>query len=114
MISYGICILLLVSIPSHINGFKTGAPETVCEDMEPQHHSKPQTEKSPYSIKVSQKTIKAGEKVTVTLEGNSGTNFKGFFIQARVGNTPIGKFDEGNKIKLVNCGNSVGVSYVID
>ncbi|KAJ9600231.1 hypothetical protein L9F63_009478, partial [Diploptera punctata] len=110
MISYGLCMLLLVSVPAQIYGFKTGAPESVCEDMEPQHHSKPQTSPSPYSIKVSQNTIKAGETVTVTLEGNenSGIQFKGFFVQARVGNTPIGKFDEGTEIKLVDCGNSKG------
>ncbi|KAJ4431432.1 hypothetical protein ANN_20029 [Periplaneta americana] len=107
MIARGLSILLLITIPTHIIAYKSGAPETVCDSMIPDHHSTPKTTPSPYTISVSKNSIKAGESVQVTLAGAKNTQFKGYFIQARVGNTPIGKFDKGAEINLVNCGGGV-------
>jgi hypothetical protein len=108
-VSYGLCILLLVTIPAHIIAYKSGAPETVCDSMVPEHHSKPKSEPSPYTITLTTLNIKAGESLNVTLSGNDNTKFRGYFIQARVGNTPIGKFEQLQGINLVNCGGGVGV-----
>jgi hypothetical protein len=99
----------MITIPAHITAFKSGAPESVCDTMIPEHHSTPQTEPSPYTITPSKLKIKAGDSVQVTLSGTDNTKFRGYFIQARVGNTPIGKFEKGPEINLVNCGSAVGV-----
>jgi hypothetical protein len=109
MVSYGLCVLLVVTIPAQITAFKSGAPESVCDSMKPEHHSTPQTGPSPYTITLSKSKIKPGESVQVTLSGTDNTKFRGYFIQARVGNTPIGKFENGPEINLVNCGSGVGV-----
>lgn len=108
-VSYGLCALLLVAIPAHIIAFKSGAPETACESMLPEHHSTPRSEPSPYTITPKKSNIKAGESIEVTLSGTDNTKFRGYFIQARVGNTPIGKFETGPEINLVDCGSGVGV-----
>jgi hypothetical protein len=106
---YGLCVLLIITIPAHITAFKSGAPESVCDSMTPEHHSTPQTKPSPYTITPSKLKIKAGDSVQVTLSGTDNTKFRGYFIQARVGNTPIGKFEKGPEINLVDCGSGTGV-----
>jgi hypothetical protein len=110
--SYGLYLLLLVTIPAHIIAYKSGAPEDACDSMEPQHHTTAQKSPSPYTITPNKLKIKAGESVEVTIAGTDNTKFRGYFIQARVGNTPIGKFDKGPEINLVNCGGGVGVREV--
>jgi hypothetical protein len=80
--------------------------------MIPEHHSTPKTEPSPYTITPNKFKVKGGEPVEVTISGTDSTKFRGYFIQARVGTTPIGKFLNGPEINLVNCGSSVGVRTV--
>ncbi|CAB3374197.1 Hypothetical predicted protein [Cloeon dipterum] len=88
-------------------GYGGGAPEGACGDMVPQHHTPPQTSESPYTISVNKNSVRPKEKVYVTLSSKQGDTFKGFFIQARVGDTAVGKFDAAAGVKLVNCGNGV-------
>ncbi|GFG33377.1 hypothetical protein Cfor_01824 [Coptotermes formosanus] len=106
--AYRLCVFLLIVIPAHIIAYKSGAPETVCDSMIPEHHSTPKTEPSPYTITPNKFKVKGGEPVEVTISGTDSTKFRGYFIQARVGTTPIGKFLNGPEINLVNCGSSVG------
>lgn len=106
MMSHGLWVFLLVA---HVTAYKSGAPETVCDSMLPEHHSTPKTDPSPYTITPKKFNINAGESVEVTLSGTENTKFRGYFIQARVGDTPIGKFEKGPEIKLVDCGSGVGV-----
>lgn len=97
-----------------VTGYGTGAPEQACDDMIPQHHVDPQTTPFPYKITVTKKSIKAGDRVQVIISaGGSVKDFKGFFVQGRVGNRPIGKFDPAPGVKLVDCGNSKAVSILI-
>ncbi|PSN41753.1 hypothetical protein C0J52_08860 [Blattella germanica] len=107
MFSNGLCLLLLVTVPAVIYGYKSGAPDTVCDSMEPNHGTTAQTSASPYSIKVSPKSIKAGQQVTVTITGNNANPIKGFFVQGRVGNKAVGSFKAQSGVKLVDCGNVV-------
>jgi hypothetical protein len=107
--TYRLCVFLLIAIPAHIIAYKTGAPETVCDSMIPEHHSTPKSEPSPYTITPNKFKVKAGEPVEVIISGTDSTKFRGYFIQARVGNTPIGTFQPGPEINLVNCGGGVGV-----
>jgi hypothetical protein len=110
--TYTLCVFLLIAIPAHITAFKTGAPETACDSMIPDHHSTPQSAPSPYTITPSKSKVKAGEPVEVTISGSDSTKFKGYLIQARVGKTPIGRFLKGPEINLLNCGSGVGVRRV--
>jgi len=107
--TYTLYVFLLIAIPAHITAFKSGAPEEACDSMIPDHHSTPQSTQSPYTITLNKSKVKAGDIVEVTLSGSDSTKFKGYLIQARVGNTPIGKFQKGPEIKLLNCGSGVGV-----
>lgn len=92
-------------------GYEKGAPKDACADMIPQHHTPPQTSPFPYTITLDKHEIKGGEKVQVFITGTeSHKNFKGFFVQARVEDTVVGKFDPADGVKLVDCGDSVGVS----
>jgi len=107
--AYTLCVFLLIAIPAHITAFKTGAPEAVCDSMIPDHHSTPQTVPSPYTITPSKFQVKAGDPIEVTIAGSDSTKFRGYLIQARVGDTPIGRFLEGPEINLLDCGSGVGV-----
>ncbi|KDR14834.1 putative defense protein Hdd11 isoform X2 [Zootermopsis nevadensis] len=107
-VSYGLCVLLLAVIPAYITAYKSGAPESVCGSMIPDHHSEPKSEPSPYTITPNKLNIEAGKSIEVTISGTDNTKFRGYFIQARVGNTPIGKFATGPEINLVDCGSGVG------
>jgi hypothetical protein len=110
--TYILCVFLLIAIPAHITAFKTGAPEAVCDSMIPDHHSTPQSGPSPYTITPNKFKVKAGDPVEVTISGSDSTKFKGYLIQARVGNTPIGRFLKAPEINLLNCGSGVGVRRV--
>jgi len=111
-VTYKLCVFLLIAIPAYITAFKTGAPETVCDSMIPDHHATPQSVPSPYTITPNKSKVKAGEPVEVTISGSDSTKFKGYLIQARVGKTPIGRFLKGPEINLLNCGSGVGVRRV--
>lgn len=105
-----IFVALLATIKV-VSGYGAGAPKEACGDMIPQHHTPPQTSPFPYKITVNKKIIRAGESVQVSItSGGSVKDFKGFFIQGRVGDRPVGKFSETPGVKLVDCGNSRGVS----
>lgn len=87
----------------HVTGFSTGAPKEVCDDLTPQHNTEAQTKTFPYKIKPSANRIKPSEKVNVTITGNGRETFKGFIIQARVGDTAFGTFQEHPEAKLIDC-----------
>jgi hypothetical protein len=110
--TYTIRVFLLIAIPAHIIAFKTGAPEAACDSMIPDHGYTPQSAASPYTITPNKFKVRAGEPVEVTISGSDSTKFKGFLIQARVGNTPIGKFLKEPQNKLLNCGSGAGVRRV--
>ncbi|KAJ6649690.1 putative defense protein Hdd11-like [Pseudolycoriella hygida] len=75
------------------NAFSAGAPDLACFDMVPQHHVDPQSSKSPYLVKLSKNQLKSGDQVDVTIHGlKQSDTIKGFMMQARVGDTPVGKW----------------------
>ncbi|XP_067006848.1 putative defense protein Hdd11 [Anabrus simplex] len=84
-----------------VHSYSAGAPEGACDDMVPQHGADPLPLTTfPYKLTIKEKQIKAGQKVPITIEGG---NFKGFFIQARDGKTPVGQFEAAPGVGLVNC-----------
>lgn len=96
------------------NAYSAGAPGEACFDMVPQHQVDPQLSRAPYQVHISKNQLRSGDKVDVTIHGLKQTDtIKGFMIQARVGDTPVGKWlvDKNNSYgQQLNCGNGVGVS----
>lgn len=94
-------------------GNSAGAPKAACVDMIPQHHVAPQASIAPYSVQTSKSKLQGGESVDITLKGNSPTDtIKGFMVQARVGDKPVGQFQispSNQFAQAVSC-DKVGVS----
>ncbi|XP_050530347.1 putative defense protein Hdd11 [Daktulosphaira vitifoliae] len=98
-------------------GYGTGAPVEVCDDMLPQHGPPSQTGPSPYSLTINRKSVKPGETLSLTLSAKDGTKFQGFLIHARDITTgkPVGWFQPlpanksqkefKGKWKLITCPN---------
>lgn len=88
--------------------YSSGAPAQACGDMTPQHGVDPQSSNAPYKLYPSTKSIRSGGSVDLELKGDAnGNTFKGFFVQARIGDTPVGQFkvDANDKyVQAVNCG----------
>lgn len=97
-----------------IKPFYIGAPDEACFDMVPQHGVDPQSSKAPYQVHLSKNQLRSGDKVDITIHGLKQTDtIKGFMVQARVGETPVGKWlvDKNNSYgQQLNCGNGSGVS----
>lgn len=107
-------VLIALGIPLLAQGYSSGAPGEECSTMTPRHHVDPQTGPSPYDITLDKRSIRAGETVTVTIKGrHNDDTIKGLLVQARVGDTPVGKFDVSPSrqyIQTLDCGSSRGVS----
>lgn len=105
-------ILAIVSMVS-INvpaawSFSAGAPDGACFDMVPQHHVAAQPLPAPYTIGTSETSVKNGGSVDVVIRGNTEADtIKGFLLQARIGDTPVGHFEViSPNVQLIDCGNS--------
>jgi hypothetical protein len=89
--------------------YPSGAPNTQCENMTPNHGYSPQANgASPYDIKVAKSYYVPGQNVRVSIESSSD-DIKGFLIQARkVGeNSAIGTFAAlPTKGRYANCSNT--------
>lgn len=96
------------------NAYSTGAPDEACFDMVPQHHVDPQSSKAPYQVQLSKNQLRSGDTVDVIIHGLSESDtIKGFMVQARVGETPVGKWLVDKKHSYgqqLSCGNGSGVS----
>lgn len=106
--------LAVLAVP--VWSYSAGAPEGACGDMVPQHHVAAQTSPAPYAIAVSKQQIRSGESVQVTISGQTQKDtIKGFLVQARVGQAPVGQFDVAPTnpyIQTLNCGNGKAVSII--
>ncbi|KAL3869445.1 hypothetical protein ACJMK2_042126 [Sinanodonta woodiana] len=82
-----LCVHVRVSLQ-----FGQGAPGSKCADMLPSHGSTfAQRDASPYTVKVSSTTYKAGDQITVTISGRA--EFRGFLLVAKqIDGTPVGSF----------------------
>ncbi len=97
------------------NAYSTGAPDEACFDMVPQHGVNPQSSKAPYEVKLSKTQLRSGDRIDVTINGlKRGDTIKGFMVQARVGQTPVGKWLVDKNYAYgqpLDCGNGSGVSF---
>lgn len=104
-----IAIALVCAVAPSVYSYSAGAPEGACIDMTPQHHVDPQVSVAPYKLALSSNQLRADENgsVQLKLQGNgAGDTIKGFMIQARIGDKPVGKFTVKSKkhAQLLNCG----------
>lgn len=99
-----ITITIILTITNFkVKAFSTGAPVEVCEDLMPQHAEDPQIDNFPYEIKANDSRVKPFQKLNVTISSPRGITFKGFIIQARVGDIPHGHFEDAEGVKLMTC-----------
>lgn len=115
-----VTIALICAIPSAYS-YSAGAPEGACGDMTPQHHVDPQSSTPPYKLLLSSKELSSGkdEPIRLTIQGNgAGDTIKGFMIQARIGDKPVGKFEvpatSKKHAQLLNCSGGSGVSKTLN
>ncbi|XP_034237005.1 putative defense protein Hdd11 [Thrips palmi] len=100
-------LVVLVSAVCLAHAYRSGAPPEACSDMVPQHHTPPQTGRFPYTVRAS--ATKAAGTAIVTVTGPE--TFKGFMVQCRVGNAPVGKFiNPPSNVKVIDCGSGKGTT----
>lgn len=107
-----IMIAMICAIPSAYS-YSAGAPDLACADMTPQHHVDPQVSEAPYKLILSSDKLTADQTVDIKIQGNSaGDTIKGFMIQARIGDKPVGQFTVKSKkhSQLLDCLGGAGVS----
>lgn len=108
-----VTLFAILAVISGARAYSGGAPESVCEDMTPKHPAPPRTTPFPYTVSVNNKEIKAGDQVEITISG--GNPFKGFLMQVRDGDKPVGTFkipDTDKYAKTINCLGGTAVSIV--
>ncbi|XP_037039998.1 putative defense protein Hdd11-like [Bradysia coprophila] len=103
-----ICLMAVVAT----NAYSSGAPDDACFDMVPQHGVNPQSTVAPYRVFLSQSQIRSGGKVDITIQGvKRSDTIKGFMIQARVGESPTGRWlvDKNHAFgQTLDCGRGSG------
>ncbi|KAJ8883835.1 hypothetical protein PR048_015690 [Dryococelus australis] len=109
-----ILLISVVSLFGTICAYKSGAPKTdeVCRTMTPDHGAQIQPGNTfPYNVTVDKTSIKPGESVVIKITGSNQHPIRGFFVQARVGNTPMGHFAEGPEVQAIDCLKGAMVKY---
>lgn len=93
---FHICIVVLSVLASPVWSFSEGASndEQTCKTLLPNHFAPEQTSSTPYKITLSSTEIKPKETIDVVLKGQTeDILFKGFMIQARLDEIPVGQFN---------------------
>lgn len=111
---YLLALCVLVTVAPNTWAFRNGAPAGACESLFPQHGVASKTSAAPYQLTLDRKCIPSGGSALISIQGNTAQDkFKGFIMQARIGDTPIGQFelDPSRKTaQTLNCGASRMVS----
>ena len=111
-VNQSVVFIFLISYISLSYGYPNGAPVSSCASLTPGHKtgggepiaSQPDSS-FPYnleSVAMKGNSHGSGESIAITLS----SNFQGFLIEARQGDSPIGEFDiSGDEnIQTINCG----------
>nr|CAD7432957.1 unnamed protein product [Timema monikensis] len=95
-------LVVLAAILGTSHGFKSGAPLKACESMRPEHGAPDQDLATfPFTVTLDTLKINPGGTVKVTIAGPP--KFKGYFVQARLGDTIMGQFESSSETKLIDC-----------
>ncbi|XP_043941545.1 putative ferric-chelate reductase 1 isoform X2 [Protopterus annectens] len=79
--------------------------------MQPSHGANAQTSTPPYSINVQKTNYSEGDKITVTIQSNSGQTFKGFLLRTTTAtkDAPIGTFiNTDSSAQAISCNSISG------
>ncbi|XP_061177011.1 putative ferric-chelate reductase 1 homolog [Saccostrea echinata] len=77
-------------------GYPSGAPESACDNMTPDHGVSPQTTPTPYDITLSASKLAVDENLTISISPKDGrTTFKGFLIEVYTDLASPVKFTDG-------------------
>ncbi|KAB0804288.1 hypothetical protein PPYR_01258 [Photinus pyralis] len=102
-----VLVIFFSFIVCSVYGYSTGAPKEACDDMKPQHPYDPKTTKFPYNVTISKLDAQQGETLLVRVAGGMEPQFKGFLVQIRDKNGPVGSFSIPSSNKLaqtLDCG----------
>nr|CAD7204476.1 unnamed protein product [Timema douglasi] len=95
-------LVVLAAVLWTSHGFKSGAPLKACESMRPEHGAPDQDLATfPFTVTLDTLKISPGGTVKVTIAGPP--KFKGYFVQARLGDTIMGQFEASSETKLIDC-----------
>lgn len=75
-------ILILFSSIKYYSALPTGAPESVCNSLRPNHGFEPQDSESPYQLIASRLSASGGETIGIEIQSGEQNFFKGFFLLA--------------------------------
>ncbi|XP_064483208.1 putative ferric-chelate reductase 1 homolog isoform X2 [Ornithodoros turicata] len=78
MNTFASLIMVVLSVAERVQCLSSGAPDTACADMLPNHGVAPQSGAHSYKVK----GTSSGSTFSVTLEAAGGATFKGFLIRA--------------------------------
>lgn len=97
-------IFVIAVIATPVLSNSTGAPKAACVTMTPQHGATvSETSSAPYLLQAPA-SVKAGEKISIILKGQSGKDIiKGFLVQARADDKPVGTFIAGVNSQTMDC-----------
>nr|XP_015194581.1 PREDICTED: putative ferric-chelate reductase 1 isoform X2 [Lepisosteus oculatus] len=88
-------------------GYPDGQVGESCQSMMPNHNgTMPQSSPSPFNVTASKSWFHPGEEITVTLEAENGTSFRGFLLQART----VGTNMTSGSFKILNANTSQGLT----
>ncbi|XP_041458068.1 putative defense protein Hdd11 [Lytechinus variegatus] len=99
-------LVVILSVVFHADCYSSGAPMTACSGGNPIHHTKAsnRTEMydpqpaidNPFRFTADSTIYEPGESLRVTISGENGTVFRGFFLQARIHGTrtAVGEFTD--------------------
>ncbi|KAK2901112.1 hypothetical protein Q8A67_009227 [Cirrhinus molitorella] len=98
-------LILVFGLNIHaVTAFSNGVVTQACSSMTPSHRSNaPSMLVPPYTVTTDVSNYTEGQMITVTLQANA-TAFRGFLLQARNQNGPVGTFTVmGNDSQLLTC-----------
>jgi len=95
--------VILLSLATAVRGFGSGAPEGACAALEPAHRGMTRVAApSNYTITATPRVSPGGE-VTVEI---AGAPFRGYMIQAVLGNKIVGTFSRTGLVSCQNAGDT--------
>ncbi|XP_052220906.1 uncharacterized protein LOC127837682 isoform X3 [Dreissena polymorpha] len=107
-------LLVLHCIAVVVFGASTGARQSACADMYPQHGSTSQTGPPPGAIKLSADTFSCSTNISVILQWFAEQGFKGFLCQARLDPkvfATVGRLSARGAVLLTNkCGQEASLT----
>lgn len=108
---------IVFAIFATCSAFRSGAPVRACTTLTPNHSADPQTSPSPVRVVFSNKKVRPGETIYITLESiNPSFQFRGYLIQPRsvvYPNNPVGTMQRVNPLcyAVIDCSGPTSATH---